>query len=92
MAAAVERRARVVDVDAVERRGEAIGVALPAHLAVGDDVEPGALLVGDRQPRRVVLGLLEVGRIDPPQLARADARGEPLAQPLAVDQPVWLRI
>ena len=47
MAAAVERRARIVDVDAVERRGEAVGIALAPHLAVGDDVEPGALLVAD---------------------------------------------
>ena len=92
VAAAVQRRARVVDVDALERGGEAVRVALAAHLAVGDDVEPGALLVGDRQPRRVVLGLLQVRRVDAPQLARAHARREAVAQPLAVDQPVRLRV
>ena len=47
MAAAVERGAGIVDVDAVERGGEAVRVALAPHLAVGDDVEPGALLVAD---------------------------------------------
>ena len=59
MAAAVERRAGIVDVDALERGGEAVRVALAAHLAVGDDVEPGALLVADGEQRRVVLRLLE---------------------------------
>ncbi len=90
--AAVQRGARVVDVDALERGGEAVRVALAAHLAVGDDVQPGALLVGDRQPRRVVLRLLEIARIDPPQLRRPHARREAPAQLLAVDQPVRLRV
>jgi hypothetical protein len=48
MAGAVERGARIVDVDALERRGEAVGVALAPHFAVGDDIEAGALLVADR--------------------------------------------
>ena len=46
---AVERGARVVDVDAVERGGEVVGVALAADLAVGEQVEPGALLGADRE-------------------------------------------
>ena len=62
MAAAVERGARVVDVDALERGGEAVGVALPTHLAIRDDVQPGALLVRDGQARRVVVRLLQVAR------------------------------
>src|SRR5215211_9319567 len=78
MPAAIQRRAGVLDVDALERGREAVRVALAAHLAVGDDVQPGALLVGDRQPRRVVLGLLEIGRIDAPQLECAHARWKPL--------------
>lgn len=41
VAAAVERLAGVVDVDAVERRREVLRVALPALLTVGDDVEAG---------------------------------------------------
>ena len=92
MAAAVQRRARVVDVDAFERGREAVRVALAPHLAVGDDVQPGALLVGDREPRGVVVRLLQVGRIDPPQLAGADPRREAAAELLAVDQPVRLRV
>ena len=44
VARAVERGARVVDVDALERGGEAVGVALAPDLAVGDDVEAGLLL------------------------------------------------
>ncbi len=57
MAGAVERRAGIVDVDAFERGGEAVGVALAPHLAVGDDVEAGALLVVDGEQGCVVLRL-----------------------------------
>ncbi len=38
LADAIELRAGVVDVDAVERGREAVRVAFPPHLAVGDDV------------------------------------------------------
>ena len=66
----------VVVVDALERGGEAVGVALAAHLAVGDDVDAGALHVADRQQRRVVLRLLQIRLGDAPQLAQR-ARAAP---------------
>jgi hypothetical protein len=66
VAAAVERGARVVDVDAVQRGREPVGVALPARLAVGQDVQAGLLLRPDGQQRGVALRLLQVGGIDPP--------------------------
>ena len=62
-------RARVVEVDALERGGEAVGVALAADLAVGDDVEAGLLLRADGEQRRVVLRLGEVRLGDAPELA-----------------------
>ena len=83
---------RVVAVHAVERGGETVGVALAPHLAVGDDVDAGALLVADREQGGVVLRLLEPGRLDAPQLARASARRNDLRQAPAVDQPVGLRV
>ena len=92
MARAVERAAGIVDVDAFERGGEAIGVALAAGLAVGDDVEPGLLLGADREQRRVVLRLGEIGLGDAPQLLRAHARREAAGELLAVDQPIRLGI
>ena len=49
----------IVDVDPVERVGEAVEVALAPDLAVRDDVEPGRLLLAHRLVRRVVLRLLE---------------------------------
>ena len=49
MAGAIERRAGIIDVDAFERGREAVGIALATHLAVGDDIEAGALLIADRQ-------------------------------------------
>jgi hypothetical protein len=66
MPAAIQGRARVFDIDALERGREAVGVALPTHLAVGDDVQTGTLLVGNREPRGVILGLLEIARSDTP--------------------------
>ena len=75
MAGSVERNARLVEVDPVERSREAVAVALAPHLAVGQDVDARPLHVGDREPGRVVLRLLEIRLGDAPQLPRADARG-----------------
>jgi len=66
VAAAVQRRSRVVDVHCVKRRRETVGVALPADLAVGDDVEAGVLLGADSQQGGVSLRLLEELRCDAP--------------------------
>ena len=82
----------IVDVDAFERGGEAVGIALAPHLAVGDDVEAGAFLVADGEQRGVVLRLVEKFRRDPPQLLGAHARRKAAGELLAVDQPVRLRV
>ena len=66
--------AGVVDVDAFERGREAVGIALAPHLAVGDDVDAGALHVADRDQGRVVLRLFEESAGDAPHLRRAHAR------------------
>jgi hypothetical protein len=92
VAVAVEHRAGLVDVDAGERRGEPVRVALAADLAVGDDVEPGALLVADGGQRGGVLRLLQPPLVDPPEVGGADARRQPPPQLLAVHQPLRLRI
>ena len=92
MAGAVERRAGIVDVDAFERGGEAVGVAFAPHLAVGDDVESGALLVVDREQRRVVLRLREVLRRHGPQFLGAHARRKTAGELFAVDQPFRLGV
>ena len=59
---------RVVEVEPLERVGEAVRVALAPDLAVGDDVDAGVLHVADREQRRVVLRLLEPARVDAPEL------------------------
>ena len=59
---AVELRthfAGLFGVDAVQRRGEPVGVALATDLPVGDDVDSGTLHVADCHDRGVVLGLLQ---------------------------------
>ena len=75
-AAVVDDSAGIVDVDALERGGEAVGVALAPHLAVGDDVDAGALHVADGEERGVVLRLLEE-RLRRRARSRACARAAP---------------
>ncbi len=79
-------------IDAGERVREAVGVALAAHLAVGDDVDARAFHIADRQKRRVVLRLLEPELGHAPDLLRADARRKASAQQVAVDEPIGLRM
>ncbi len=92
MPGAVQALARLVDVDALERGGEAIGVALAADLAVGDDVQARFFLRANRQDGRVILRLREQGLGHAPELLRAQARRKALAELVAVDQPLGLRI
>src|SRR6266446_7070860 len=84
--------ARVVEVEACERGGEAVRVAFAPGLAVGDDVEARLLLRPDGEERGVVLRLREIGLRNAPQLGGAHAGRDVLCQPLAVDQPVGLRV
>ena len=87
-----ERRAGIVDIDAVERGREAVGIAFAPLLAVGDDVEPGALLVADREQRGVVLRALRDARGRRATDPCMRTRGTCLDRLVAVDQPVRLRI
>ena len=87
---AVERGAGIVDVDAFERGGEAVGIALAAHLAVGDDVEAGALLVADRNARGVVLRLIEpFGRHRHSSRARTRGGNRPASFLRSISQSGW---
>ena len=88
----VERDPRCVEIDAVERRREVVRVALAAHLAVRDDVDSGLLHVTDGETGRVVLRLLEERLRHTPELPGPNARRQPVAESLAVDEPVGLRI
>src|ERR1700690_3031945 len=86
VAAAIERRARVGEIDAVERGREPIRVALAPDLAIADDVEARGLLHPDRDERRVVLRFGEIRLCHPPQLAGSDPRRKPLREAGALDQ------
>src|SRR5437899_7646283 len=68
MARAVQRAAGMVDIDAFERGGEAVGIAFAPDLAVGDDVEAGPLLRPNGEHCGVVLRLGEMRLGNPPQL------------------------
>ena len=61
LARARHHLAGVFEIDALERRREMVGVALAAHLAVGDDVDAGAFHVADGEQGGVVLRLLQEG-------------------------------
>ena len=92
MAAAIERGARIVDVDALERRGEVIRVALATDLAIRDDVETRVLLRLDRDERGVVLRFRQKRRGDAPQLFGAHTRRKSSGEFLPIDEPLRLRI
>jgi hypothetical protein len=91
-AGAAEQGARVVQVHAVQRGGEPVRIALPDLLAVGDDVQPGPLLVAQREQGGVPLSLLQVRGADPPQFTGPDPGRQPVAEPVPVDEPVRLRV
>jgi hypothetical protein len=92
MTGAVERGAGIVDIDAFERGGEAIRIALAPPLPVGDDIETGALLVEDGDPGRVVLRLVEQFGRDPPQLPCAYPWREAAGEFFPINQPRRLGI
>src|SRR5512144_2253839 len=92
MTGAIESGARIVDIHAFKRGRKAVGIAFAPHLPVGDDVEPGALLVAYREQRRVVLRLFQKFGRDAPEFLGAYARWKPGSELGAVNQPVGLRI
>ena len=92
MSGAIERGAGIIEIDALESGSEAVGVALAADFAVGDDVEPGLLLGSDRQERGVILRLGEVGLRHAPQGLHADARWKARGECRAIDEPIGLRV
>ena len=92
MTAAVKCLTRMVDVDPGERGREVVGVALPADLAVGDDVQAGVLLRPDGQQGAVVLGLRQVLGEGSPQLECPNAWREAAGQLRPIDQPLGLRV
>ena len=71
---AVKACAWIFNVDAFERRRKTVGIALPAHFAVGQDIDARNFLVSDSEERRVVLRLLQPLVANPPEFPRADAR------------------
>jgi hypothetical protein len=91
LAGAIKARPRIFDVDAFESGCEPVGIALPSHFAVGQDVDPGGFLIADREKRRVVLSLIQPFIADPPELLRPDS-GHVFAELTAVDQPIGLGI
>ncbi len=93
MPAAVERDAGIVDVDTFKRGREPVGIAFAAHLAIGDDIETGALLIANCNQGGIVLAM-------PAAISGRDAlfqrlrpvRGRKTAgKPFAIDQPIGLR-
>ena len=85
------QRADMLGVDAVERQREVVGVALAPYLAIGDDVDPGAFHVADRQNRRIVLRGRQERLRNPPDIGDVGPRHAMLVQRSFVHQPLGLR-
>jgi hypothetical protein len=85
MAGSIERSAWIVDIDPLERGGEAVRVAFAALLSVGDDIEAGLFLVADSKKGRIVLCLLQEFRRDAPQLPRPNTRRKTPSKLLTID-------
>ena len=83
---------RIFAIHAVERRRKAVGIAFAPDLAIGHDIDAGALLVADRQDGGVILSLFKMGWVDAPQLPRMSPRRHDFRQAPAIDQPIGLRI
>src|SRR5262249_25371062 len=77
-------------VDALQRRGEAVGVAFAANFPVADDIDAGALHIADGKQGGIVLRLFE------PRLGHAPDRHAHaryrFRQQLTVHQPIRLGI
>ena len=81
----------IVGIDAVERGGKTVGIALAADFAVGHDIDAGAFHVADRDDGGVVLRFLQMFGRKPPHFMHAGARHR-FGQHRAVHQPFGLRI
>src|SRR5205085_11620973 len=90
--AAAGALARIVQVDPLQCGGETIAVALAADLAIGDDVDIGALHVADGQHGGIVLSLLEEWLGDAPDIAGTNTWRQSAEQLVSIDEPVWLRV
>jgi hypothetical protein len=92
LAGAADDRSRIVEVDPVERRRKPIEVALAPHLAVRHDIDPGALLIANRNQRGIVLRLLEKIGGDAPELPHPHARWRIRGEQRSIDEPLRLRV
>src|ERR1700727_1740028 len=83
---------RILEIDPIQRRSEAVRVALAPDFAVSDNVQPRAFLRADRKDGGIVLRLFQKLGRDAPQVGSADARRKAMRKLRAIDQPVGLGI
>jgi hypothetical protein len=80
----------VVEVEPVQRRGEAVGIALAPDLAVGQDVEPRLLLLADGDAGGVVLRLFRNGSgMRQSSFARVRGGNWPFSFSRSISQSGW---
>jgi len=92
VAGTVQAHARVVDVNALQCGGDAIGIALTPNFTVGDDVQTGIFLGADGQQGGIFHGLLQMWFCHAPQFFGPHAGWETTREFFAVDQPIRLGI
>src|SRR4051812_34723016 len=91
-AAAALDLAGMLGVDAIERQRKTVRIAFAADLAVGDDIDAGALHLAYRDDCRVILRLFKPRLGHAPDVAGMNPRHAVMFEQGAIDQPVGLRI
>jgi len=92
MAGPIERGAWIINIDTLERGGEAVRVAFAALFTVRNDIEAGAFLVANSKQCRIVLRFFQKFRSDAPQLVCPDAWREAPGKFFTIDQPIRLGV
>ena len=92
LTAAVQSDSGIINIDAIERCCEAVGVAFSPHFAVGNDIEPRPFLVADGKKGRVVLSLFQPFRRNAPQFLGSNPWRKATGEFGAVNQPIRLGI
>ena len=92
MTGAVEANTRVINVYAVQCRGNSIGVTLTPDFSICDDIQTRILLGSDGQKGRILHGFFKIRLFNSPKFFGSYSGRKTARQLRSIDQPIGLRI